>query len=122
MSITMKKLPVSDLEGAQLIWAVAVAEGLKPRWFDMNKPANTVRIDNVSYFPWGNWSQGGPIIEREQIVYRHWASGQYEACVMTGEIGVNRKRTAVQFGQTLLIAAMRAFVASRCGSYVEVPA
>ena len=60
-----------------------------------------------------NWSQGGPIIERENIALYPHGDGTYEA-----EVFLNPKRGA---GPTPLIAAMRCYVASKLGEEVEVP-
>lgn len=82
-------------------------------------PSNPFRQDYQIFAPSRLWEHGGPIIEREQVIYRHFTGGIYEACVMRGEIGVNRSRVGVQKGATLLQAAMRAFVASKFGEEVS---
>lgn len=58
-----------------------------------------------------NWSQGGPIIEREKTAIRFvpWDTWVAECKGYTGE------------GTTPLIAAMRCYVASKLGDEVEVP-
>ena len=88
-------MKVSELSGALLDYWVARAEGkvLSSEW-------DTSRTDGVligtgegdleRFAPSTDWAHGGPIIEREQIIYRHCAGGVIEACVMTGEIGVKR--------------------------------
>lgn len=112
----MIKKRVAELEGAQLDWAVAVAEGIGPKWFDNNPPQHTVRINNHSFHPVEDWAKGGPIIERELI----WLAApmgmrvQWSAAV--------DEATDSARGPTPLIAAMRAFVASKLGYEVEVPA
>ncbi len=62
------------------------------------------------YRPSCDWSCGGPIIERERIVLEPTVS-EWSAAVD----GI----TGWEFGKTPLIAAMRAFVASRFGDEVE---
>ena len=59
-----------------------------------------------------DWSQGGPIIEREKIdvLYEHdlrW--------VAVPQKGIE------SYGPTLLIAAMRCYVASKMGDDIELP-
>lgn len=98
----------ADLIGAYLDAAVALAE------FDIESSPHA-RYST-------SWADAGPIIERAQIVFRHHEGGVIEACVMTGEIGVNRKRQAVQKGPSILVASMRAFVAFKFGDAVELPA
>ena len=69
-----------------------------------------------------NWSQGGPIIEREFITCG-W-DWNHEA----GHMGFAEKRNSVppfhshrHTGPTILIAAMRCYVASRLGNEVNIP-
>ena len=63
------------------------------------------------------WAQGGPIIERESICLdKPEMSHQWIADKRSG-VG----RLYRQYGPTLLIAAMRCFVASKLGDIVEVP-
>lgn len=94
-------MKASELTGAALDWAVAQCEGISVRnGFDDNCPEYST-----------SWSQGGPIIEREQIaIYLEyqdsWAAtdGNYRMP-----------------GDTPLIAAMRCYVASKLGDEVNLP-
>lgn len=61
-----------------------------------------------------DWFRGGAIIEREKIGTVPMAEG-WQAQFEDERIG------QVSYGPTLLIAAMRCFVASRLGDEVEVP-
>jgi len=61
-----------------------------------------------------NWSQGGPIIERERIELAN-VSADWRAMVDSDGGWVRC------YGPTPLIAAMRCFVASRFGDEVEIP-
>lgn len=72
-------------------------------------PSNSFRQDPQPFCPSIWWQQGGPIIERERI------ETYFNA-------GANEWRAGIQFwkhGDTLLEAAMRAFVASKFGDEVE---
>ena len=63
-----------------------------------------------------DWSQGGPIIEREAITVSQGAPVlglEWMAC--------DAGSTHVQHGPTYLIAAMRCYVASNLGDEVNVP-
>jgi hypothetical protein len=98
------KVKTNELTGAALDWAVAKATGeYKP-----------VAVPKYST----DWSQGGPIIEREKIAI---------LSPMTGEFWDARdgKRLETPFvywrGPTPLIAAMRCYVASKLGDEVEIP-
>lgn len=68
------------------------------------------------FSPSTDWSQGGPIIEREEIALDKFADyPNWQAECNTGDYH-NR-----QLGPTALVAAMRCFVASRLGFEIEVP-
>lgn len=67
-----------------------------------------------NFSPSTNWSQGGPIIEREKIDVFSTSNGnlwcaQSDVRVFNG------------YGPTPLIAAMRCYVASKLGDEVEIP-
>lgn len=64
------------------------------------------------YSPSANWSQGGPIIEREIIETRH--DGNSAWCAW-------KEGTGAVFGPTPLIAAMRCFVDSKLGGEIDLP-
>jgi len=104
-----KKMKTSELTGAALDWAVAKCEGASPdtleSYIDGMREANDGNYST-------DWSQGGPIIEREKI-HTFFAAGTWLA-----EHDVNQ---GCFIGPTPLIAAMRCYVASRLGYEVEVP-
>jgi hypothetical protein len=106
-------MKTSELTGAALDWAVAEIE-----WIAHDSETNvlmvTVGDDNGWKFkPSSDWSQGGPIIEREKMRMAYnfdehiWEAGW--DCHVKG------------WGDTPLIAAMRCFVASKLGDEVDVP-
>ena len=97
----------SELTGAALDWAVTKCEG-----FDHQvTPGN-------EWGMWGwatDWSQGGPIIEREWIDLHCVNDSLWGAeCPAVGGL-------AMQSGPTPLIAAMRCYVASQLGDSIDVP-
>jgi hypothetical protein len=110
------KIKTSELTGAALDWAVAKASDLPyPLVYDEQGEA-------VSVSPSTNWSQGGPLLEREGISVMRIADRlphqQWEA----GEEGdTETEFWGIVCGPTPLIAAMRCFVASRLGDEVDVP-
>lgn len=116
----MVKAKTSELIGAQLNWAVAKAAGHEPGWFEKNTQAHTVRIENKSFDPSGNWSDGGPIVGLEICtLYKR-------NCMWTAECFFPKPPDKNRFcyegkGETALIASMRAFAVSRLGGVVEVP-
>ena len=118
----------SELTDLALDWAVAKCEGATDFWFDtvathwvkLNGKDRALRYGWAqSYLPSTDWSQGGPIIEREELTlshspYDHVFYGR--SCPWCAE-----KKGRMEYGPTPLIAAMRCFVASRMGDEVEVP-
>lgn len=65
------------------------------------------------WYPSTDWSQGGPIIERDGFVL---------AFVSTAKSWVCHKRISKQYhGPTPLIAAMRCYVASKLGDDIDIP-
>jgi hypothetical protein len=118
-------MKTSELTGAALDWAVAKCEWRPERVFLFGEPLKHIRISNredlehtyvlsMRYEPSTNWSQGGPIIEREGItLIRHADKTFWWASVSDGAISFS--------GPTPLIAAMRCYVASKLGDEVDVP-
>lgn len=97
------KIKTSELTGAALDWAVAKCEGY---WLDL--------VPEGEYTPSSNWSQGGPIIEREKINTSIYTGlMKWMATKNVGE--------TIETGDTCLIAAMRCYVASKLGDTVDVP-
>ena len=95
-------MKTNELTGVALDWAVAEAEG-----HDFPAADAFCGIFNPST----DWTQGGPIIEREEICMLAPVRGLWRS--------INMGRT--QYGPTPLIAAMRCYVASKLGDEVDVP-
>ena len=94
-------MKVSELQGAALDWAVAKCE-------------STLYADGGMwdlFCPSTEWEFGGPIIERERIELE-WSGPDWLAQI---------KADNEYYGATPLVAAMRAFVASKLGDEVEIP-
>lgn len=116
----MKHIKVSEATNTQLDYLVAKAMGHTLAigdfgtfipWTKKTAPVWQGR----SYRPSTDWSQGGPIIEREKIKTDPRA-GSWTATIWNEAMTQNPA-----FGPTPLIAAMRCFVASKLGDTVEVP-
>jgi hypothetical protein len=77
------------------------------------------------YTPSTDWSQGGPIIERERISTAKDPSDAYwQACIncaTSSMFGPGLCGDHWHYGPTPLIAAMRCYVASKLGDEVEIP-
>lgn len=102
-------MKTSELTGAALDWAVAKCEGLR------------TYVEVVEGFkPSTDWTQGGPIIEREELTLSH---SPYDH-VFYGRTRpwCAEKKGRMEYGPTILIAAMRCYVASKLGDDVEIPA
>lgn len=131
----MTKIKTSELTGPALDWAVAKCEGRVPKIeATVSYPNNRhykvyvdVRYDSngnecpVPYSPSTNWSQGGPIIDREDITWSMNMSPEHgdetRFCAFSYRAGSSK----AQNGPTKLIAAMRCYCASRLGDEVDVP-
>ena len=100
----MKTIKISEATGPALDWLVAKALfGDQPRW--------SVWVPEYST----DWSQGGPIIDRERISIRHW--------VNTPGVHAYMPQDEAEWaeGPTPLIAAMRCLAISKLGFTIEVP-
>ncbi len=106
-------MKTSELIGPALDWAVAKCRVTNPiAEFDYFFIKNH---ENGHGHYSTDWSQGGPIIEREKIelsidcaeVFCWWAQHQLS--------------DSMEHGHTPLIAAMRCYVASKLGDEVEIP-
>ena len=113
------KIKTSELTGAALDWAVCRA--LHPKadmsathvWLDSGDGEDDFLIEKTST----DWSQGGPIIEREKLDVLYMGDGVAEHYWRAEAIG---GYTATE-GATPLIAAMRCYVASKLGDEVDIP-
>ena len=98
-------MKTSELTGSALDWAVASYA---------DKHVSIADIHWGNYSPSTDWSQGGPIIEREDIALNPADPAGWSAYKMWGTRGE-------YVAPTPLIAAMRCFVASRLGDEVDIP-
>jgi hypothetical protein len=112
------KIKTSELAGPALDWAVAKCEGYEARVRGATNGVQYIQAQHplFGWADWGpstDWSQGGPIIEREEINTN--IGGQWVATMV-------RPGTSYRgHGPTPLIAAMRCYVASKLGDEVEIP-
>jgi hypothetical protein len=108
------KTKTSELEGAALDWAVAKCEA-HPNISGLHPDGGVRIISGTRFNPSGLWSDGGPIIEREEIAVVYRAGGYWLAYTPES------KPSADGTGPIPLIAAMRCYVASELGDEVDVP-
>jgi hypothetical protein len=105
------KMKTSKLTDAALDWAVTMAENWAGADFEV-KPYST------------DWSQGGPIIERECIcIHQRMGETAWWADYANPQVKPDGTGHRFLFKQapTPLIAAMRCYVASKLGDEVDVP-
>lgn len=112
---------VADLDGAELaLWtARAMNQEAEIRSFEMDYgPVFYCNLmdGNRPFMPQKNWEHGGPIIERERIAIDPITRNRNHTAEWQAQVWVP---FAVQTGPTPLIAAMRAFVASKFGETVD---
>lgn len=117
----------SQLSGAALDWAVAKAVGhdaLFGQWGTLHygaiirQPVDLFPDQTVPFRPSADWSQGGPLIQEEQVEIC-WQGIDGKAVFW---IAHHEDAHYNQSGDTPLIAACRAIVAAELGDDVEVPA
>ena len=119
----MTTIKTSELTGAALDWAVGyircfhLVDGKPILARDLMKRA----IENGMASPSTDWAQGGPIIEREGISLA--CRPKDARGLWCAVLGPNRFLSPdfECYGPTLLIAAMRCYVASKLGDTVEIP-
>lgn len=123
-------MKTSELQGAALDWAVAKCEGAvelreNPHRFDKRLicriAGRTVLIQDFRFST--DWSQGGPIIEREllRLIAPTVLGVDWVARIRQKHLPVGVNGWYEEYGPTPLIAAMRCYVASKLGDEVNIP-
>jgi hypothetical protein len=114
-------MKTSELTGAALDWAVCEATGMFKAYTQFRSGKNFLKVYGVArnkhLHPSTDWSQGGPIIEREGISVDR-IGGAWTADI-SDSVGGYIEHT--ESGPTPLVAAMRCYVASKLGDEVEIP-
>ena len=118
------KIKTSELIDAALRWAVATLEGytnLRRGVFSgelvMDPPRKeygAVEFSSICYDT--DWSQGGPIIEREIAKIERFSDALWEATAFT-----KNAQDFVQNGPNPLVAAMRCYCSAKLGDEIDVP-
>lgn len=121
------KIKTADLIGPALDWAVAKCEGEDEEVFRLfynpSEPTDYDEHGNPEFHYSIDWSQGGPIIEREGIATKQVNDGTWRADYSNAILKVDGSAYVYLHtrGPTPLIAAMRCLVRRRLGDGVEVP-
>ena len=117
------KIKVAELTGEALNWAVANAAGVAVK---VGGSGTVYHADcPKEYSPSTNWSQGGPIIEREHIDIEHHRQSFGDGIPHWHAMHPKNKGGLIRcygYGPTALVAAMRCFVVSKLGEEVDLPA
>lgn len=109
------KIKTSELEGAALDWAVAIAIGCRAvaSGYGLCWHSGDTKVSATNAWkPSTDWIQGGPLIEAYKLTLR---TDEPSASFMQGGVCCG------YMGRTVLIAACRAIVASKLGDAVDVP-
>ena len=122
-------MKTAELNGAALDWAVAKCEGeLDQADHYLHESTGAFMLEqgevSVLYSPSTTWNQGGPIIEREIFkLFRNVGGTLTAQAKYRTEDGTVSGQVSWYSGSgpTLLIAAMRCYVASKLGDEVELP-
>lgn len=111
------KIKTDNLTGPALDWAVAKCDELLAFGYETDGERLWITLstgETELYMPRMDWSQAGPIIEREGIRLHRSHTGAWWA-------GPESDPHRPVSGPTPRVAAMRCFVASRLGDEVDVP-
>lgn len=119
----------SELEGAALDWAVAQVEGkavsLAPPAYGNGWRVQKAWYPEDKYSPSNDWSQGGPLIEKhvQQLCDAVPPAGGWgnEPPMHYATANNASGYQCFEMGETKLVAACRAVVASVMGRTVSVP-
>ena len=105
-------IKTNELTGAALDWAVAKCEG--KNWNLVESFLDYYDEGEMHYST--NWTQGGPIIEREKISLFEGVND------WSAKTSIDHPLWDVRWeGPTPLTAVMRCYVASKLGDEVEIP-
>ncbi len=116
----MAIIKTSELTGSALNWAVAMCEGVTVKKYP-ESPSLFFGEGFDKYRPSTDWSQGGPIIERERINVHLLDDKPDIWAANLGNPWGALPNVFSRLGPTPLTAAMRCYVASKLGDEVEVP-
>lgn len=120
-------MKTSELTGAALDWAVAKCKQPSLALDHFKAMHDHYAYDYNTFNYSTDWSQGGPIIEREKISVEYSHEEDWHATIGCTPhdflLWDQPYGTEVSYaeGPTPLIAAMRCYVASKMGDEVDIP-
>jgi hypothetical protein len=122
------KVKTSEAKDQVLSYLVAKCEGKTKLYQIRRGDSRVIDTDHPEYFEQykrqhdeysTDWALGGPIIEREEIALEPMTHDKFGDGWLATR--VEGPAVCMEFGPTMLIAAMRCYVASKLGDEVEVP-
>lgn len=117
-------MKTSELIRGALDWAVALAQGYDEGWLHRQMRNPNPKTRGIPAYS-SDWEKGGPIIESEGISITRLNPLYFPKGNEAGDFYEDHVKAQfgdiVQYGPTLLIAAMRCYVAFKLGNEVEVP-
>lgn len=111
------KMPVGELLGSALDWAVALCEGWVTDDFNFFLMKRKDAYGSLVYTPLAelkystDWALAGPIISRELHAFDHMQSER--VCAIIRRKDMHNGGWDVAYGPTVLVAAMRSYVGNR---------
>jgi len=108
-------MKTSELIDEALDWTVAKA------WQNVYSDKAILAALADGFAPSTNWSQGGPIIERERLQVTTERDGTW-ICSIPFAVEIGRYRKYIfTHGPTPLIAAMRCYCCAKLGDEIDIP-
>ena len=133
----MIQVEANTLTDVALDWAVANCEGLPVRsdpmgfgsgseagywvWNEAGPSKQKYMLIGREYNPTQNWNQGGPILERLREMAGHQFLIESDGPNVHIMAWLDKHTCIKGYGPTLLIAAMRCYVAACKGETIELP-
>jgi hypothetical protein len=110
----MKTIKISEATNIQLDWLVATCANVEVEHLNDGITVCLLRKPNGKYAPSTDWSQGGPIIEREwDTLMRMLQAKNSQHGDMWTDYMLN--------SQSVLVVFMRCYTTSKMGDTAEVP-
>jgi hypothetical protein len=110
---------ILEMNATQLDLWVAKAEGLEVRYTAAREYWRVLgELEEIQWLPHRDWSQAGPIIEREGIGFFRASSPDAGEYGDEPWVASDAQDQCTYRGATPLIAAMRVYVASKYGDNV----
>lgn len=120
---TSKTVPVGELAGTSLDWAVAKCDSIEVEYIDDGRTRCLLRLSpfTILYSPSTNWTQGGSIIERDGISLRPHDHHVHKWSAEHPLGSAKSRLSSFSTGPSPLVAAMRCYMTGKLGDSIEIP-